>query len=211
MNVSKPLQPLQLEGKYSRLIPLGLDHAQGLVEVANISRKTFPYTLVPSDLESARTYIQNALDLFQSGSAMPFAILEKSSGKIVGSTRFLNIEYWEFPKGHPLGKRENIPHAVEIGATWLGEPHQRSGINTDVKLCLLTHAFEEWKVLRVTFKTDARNTRSRANIERIGAKFEGVLRAHMKSFDGGIRDTAYYSILKPEWPELKIRLQSKLH
>lgn len=210
MKASKPLDPIELKGKYVHLIPLSLDHAQGLAEAANISRKTYRYTMVPSDLEQAQKYIQNALDLYRKGSALPFAITEKSSGKTVGSTRFLNIEFWEFPEGHVLWKPESVPHVVEIGATWLGEPYQRSGINTDAKLCLLTHAFEEWKVLRVALKTDARNTQSRANIERIGAKFDGVVRAHMPSFDGGIRDTAFYSILREEWPELKNRLQSKL-
>ena len=210
MNPPRPLESFELTGKYTRLVPLSPDHAQALADAANISRETYRYTLVPSDLESSRKYIQTALDLYRQGSALPFAIVEKSSGKIVGSTRYLNIEYWEFPGGHPLGRAESIPHAVEIGATWLGGPYQRSGINTDAKLCLLTHAFESWKVLRVSLKTDARNARSRANIERIGAQFDGVVRAHMKSFDGGVRDTAFYSILQAEWPDLKIRLQSKL-
>lgn len=210
MTNPKPLQPIDLRGKYAHLIPLSLDHAQALADVANISRKTYRYTSVPSDLESARKYIQNALDLHQKGSVLPFAIVEKSSGKIVGTTRFLNVEFWEFPEGNALRRPVGVPHVVEIGATFLGEPYQRSGINTDAKLCLLTHAFEEWKVLRVALKTDNRNAQSRANIERIGAKFDGIVRAHMPGFDGGIRDTAFYSILQAEWPELKIRLQSKL-
>jgi RimJ/RimL family protein N-acetyltransferase len=210
MKIPKPLEFLELKGKYVRLIPLSLDHAQELADVANISRKTYQFTLVPSDAPSARKYIQNAIDLYEKGSALPFAIAEKSTERIVGTTRFLNMEYWEFPEGHALRRPGNIPHVVEIGASWLGEPYQRSGMNTDAKLCLLTHAFEEWKVLRVSLKTDSRNTRSRANIERIGAKFDGVVRAHMPSFDGAIRDTAFYSILLAEWPELKNRLESKL-
>lgn len=210
MNDPRPLKPVDLQGRYVHLVPLRLDHAQALVDAANISRKTFQYTSVPSDLESARAYIQNALDLHKRGSALPFTVVERSSGKIAGSTRFLNVEYWEYPEAHALRKAGNVPHAVEIGATWLGEAYQRSGINTDAKLCLLTYAFEEWEVLRVSLKTDARNARSRANIERIGAKLDGVVRAHMKSFDGGIRDTAFYSILREEWPELKVRLRSKL-
>lgn len=210
MTSPQPHPPVELPGKYVQLIPLSLDHARELADAANVSRSTFRFTLVPHDLESARKYIQKALDLYLQGSALPFAIAEKSTGKIVGSTRFLNIESWEFPEGHPLGRPEGIPHVVEIGATWLGEPYQRSGMNTDSKLRLLTYAFEEWKVLRVTLKTDARNAQSRANIERIGAKFDGIVRAHMPGFDGGIRDTAFYSIIQGEWPELKIRLQSKL-
>lgn len=210
MKTAKPIKPIRLKGKYTHLIPLSLDHAQELADVANISRKTYQFTLVPFDLGSARKYIQKALDLYQSKSALPFAVVEKSTQRIVGTTRFLNMEFWEFSEGHVLRRAENIPHVVEIGASWLGEPYQRTGINTDAKLCLLTHAFEEWKVIRVALKTDARNTQSRTNIERIGAQFDGIVRAHMPSFDGSIRDTAFYSILQAEWPDLKIRLQSKL-
>jgi len=210
MTNPRPLKPIDLQGRYVHLIPLSMDHARELVNAANISRKTYQFTLVPHDLESARNYIQKALDSYQQGSALPFAIADKSMGRIAGSTRFLNIEYWDFPEGHALRRPEGVPHVVEIGATWLGEPYQRSGMNTDAKLCLLTHAFEVWNVLRVALKTDARNAQSRANIERIGAKLDGVIRAHMASFDGGIRDSAFYSILQAEWPELKIRLQSKL-
>lgn len=201
-------KPVELNGRYARLIPLIPDHAQALIDVANMSRNTFAFTGVPNDRVSAEKYIQRAIEQQRTGTGRPFSIVEKSSGKIVGSTRFMNIELWEYPAGHSLNR--TTPHAVEIGATWLGEPYQRSGINTDCKLCLLSFAFEEWKVMRVSLKTDARNSRSRANIERAGAQFDGVIRAHMPSFDGGIRDTAFYSILATEWPQVKSRLQGKL-
>ena len=102
------------------------------------------------------------------------------------------------------------PDAVEIGSTWLAPSAQRTAINTHAKLLMLTHAFEAWAVLRVTLKTDARNLRSRAAIERIGARFDGVLRAHMPAFDGGVRDTAFYSIVAVEWPELRRALLDRV-
>jgi len=210
MNSKEPLTQIELTGKYVQLVPLAMVHAQELVDVANESRKTFGLTGVPSDLDSAEKYIQRAIDLYQDRTALPFAILERRTNKIVGTTRFLNVEFWDYPVRHELHRPSHLPHAVEIGATWLGESHQRTGINTDAKLCLLKHAFEEWRVLRVSLKTDARNARSRANIERLGARFDGVVRANMPSFDGGVRDTAFYSILISEWPGLKELLQAKL-
>lgn len=205
-----PLPKIKLSGDYVDLVPLSFDHADALAEAASVSRETFKLTSVPSDLESSKVYIQRALDLYQNRAALPFATIEKKSGKIVGSTRFMNIEFWDCPKGHQFFRPSTIPHVVEIGATWISEPFQRTGINTDAKLQMLTYAFEEWKVLKVSFKTDARNSRSRTNIERVGAKFEGIVRAQMPSFDGGIRDTAFYSIVQIEWPEAKKRLQAKL-
>jgi RimJ/RimL family protein N-acetyltransferase len=205
-----PLRQVQLEGKYVTLIPLGMNHAQALVDVANISRDTFNLTSVPHDLESAQRYVQRAQDLYKSRTALPFAIVETLVGKVVGTTRFMNIEFWDYPEGHYLKRPYYMPHVVEIGATWLGEAYQRTGINTDSKLCMLQFAFEQWHVLRVQFKTDARNERSRANIERVGARLDGILRAHMPSYDGGVRDSAYYSITYAEWPDVKKRLEEKL-
>jgi len=201
---------IELDGRYARLVPLSSEHAGALSEAANISRKTFNLTGVPVDVESARQYIQRALDQYKNRTSLPFAIVEKKSGKIIGTSRYMNIEFWDYPADHQLKRPAHIPHALEIGSTWLAEPYQRTGINTDAKLQLLTYAFEVWQVLRVSLKTDARNVRSRTNIERVGAKFDGVVRAHMPSFDGGIRDTAFYSILSAEWPQVKSSLAAKL-
>jgi RimJ/RimL family protein N-acetyltransferase len=187
-----------------------MGHAQALVDVANVSRDTFKLTSVPHDLDSSQKYIQRALDAYRNRTALPFAIVETLVGKVVGTTRFLNVEFWDFPEGHYLRRPYYMPHVVEIGATWLGEASQRTGINTDTKLVMLQYAFEEWHVLRVAFKTDSRNSQSRANIERIGARFDGIVRAHMASHDGGVRDTAFYSIAYAEWPEVKKRLERKL-
>ena len=205
-----PLRQVQLEGKYISLVPLNMSHAQALADVANVSRETYALTSVPYDLESARQYIQRALDQYQTRSALPFVIMETLVGKVVGTTRFLNIEFWQYPEGHYLHRPYYSPHVVEIGATWLGEAYQRTGINTDTKLVMLKYAFEEWHVLRVAFKTDVRNMQSRKNIERVGARFDGIIRAHMPSHDGGVRDSAFYSIAYAEWPDVKKRLSAEL-
>lgn len=205
-----PLRQVQLEGKYVSLIPLNMSHAQALVDVANVSRDTYKLTSVPHDLDSAQKYIQRALDQYRNRTALPFAIVETLVGKVVGTTRFLNIEFWDYPEGHYLKRPHYMPHIAEIGATWIGEAYQRTGINTDTKLVMLRYAFEEWHVLRVAFKTDSRNQRSRDNIERIGGMLDGILRAHMPSHDGGVRDSAFYSIAYAEWPDVKKRLEAKL-
>ena len=132
--------------------------------------------------------------------------------RVVGATRFLDLAYWPNdprtapapPDGRPA------PSAGEVGGTWLARSAQRTAINTEAKLLLLRHAFETWAVHRVTFKTDARNTQSRHAIQRIGATFEGIRRAHLPAVDGTIRDTAYYSILASEWAQIGQRLQEML-
>lgn len=205
-----PLRQVQLDGKYVTLVPLAMHHAQPLADVANVSRSSYRLTSVPHDLESAQKYIQRAQNSYQSRSVLAFAIVESLVGKVVGTTRFLNIEFWNYPEGHYLHRPYYMPHVVDIGGTWIGEGYQRTGINTDAKLCMLRYAFEEWHVLRVGFKTDARNQQARANIERLGARMDGIARSHMPSQDGGVRDTALYSILYSEWPEVKKRLEAKL-
>jgi RimJ/RimL family protein N-acetyltransferase len=129
---------------------------------------------------------------------------------VVGSTRFFNVERWRWPPGHTAQRPPDRPDAVEIGWTWLAAAAQRTPINTEAKLLLLTHAFEAWGCHRVTLKTDSRNQRSRAAIERLGAKLDGIVRAHMPAVDGPIRDTALYSIVAAEWPAIKARLQQRL-
>jgi N-acetyltransferase len=142
--------------------------------------------------------------------ALPFATLEAASGRVVGSTRYLNVEFWTWPAGSPWQRGETVPDVVEIGATWLAPAAQRTAINTEAKLLMLTHAFEVWRVHRVSFLTDARNMRSRNAILRLGTKFDGVIRAARVATDGGIRDTAVFSIVEAEWPALKAGLPAKL-
>jgi N-acetyltransferase len=127
---------------------------------------------------------------------------------VVGSTRFMNIEHFAWKVPSDLQRNEDAIDAVEIGATWLGAEARRTAINTHAKLLMLTHAFETWQVRRVTLKTDSRNARSRNAIERLGARLDGILRAHMPAFDGAVRDTAFYSILCDEWPAVGERLRA---
>ncbi len=157
-----------------------------------------------------RQYVDSALAGHNLGAILPFAVIQRSTGNAVGSTRFGNIEYWDWPEDSPYQRGEHLPDVVEIGWTWLAPEAQRTGINTESKLLMLTHAFETWMVHRVSFRTDSRNERSRAAIERIGATLDGVVRAASIAYDGAIRDTAYYSIIESEWPAVKGRISALL-
>jgi len=141
----------------------------------------------------------------EGGTAVPFVIVRAEDNAIIGSTRFWNIEFWNWPQGHPRCGREQ-PDACEIGYTWLTPCAIRTGVNTEAKYLMLHHAFEEWGVLRVCLHTDLRNLRSQAAIERLGAKKEGVLRAHRLAADSTPRDSVRYSIVAAEWPEVRSRL-----
>jgi RimJ/RimL family protein N-acetyltransferase len=211
--MSVPLTPITLEGRFVRLLPLTNAHVRPLLSAAAGSRESFQYTWVPEPTTADITrYISAAVAAFEAGAAHPFVTVRiDSPDTVVGSTRFLNLEYWPDATGHPSTR--DFPDAVEIGATWLSHDAQRTQVNTEAKLMMLTYAFETWGVQRVVFRTDARNTQSRANIERIGAQYEGTLRHHKHSTDGannGLRDTATYSIIREEWDSVKARLQSKL-
>jgi RimJ/RimL family protein N-acetyltransferase len=140
---------------------------------------------------------------------VPFAIVRASDGAVIGSTRFWNIERWSWPPGHVRHGRP-FPDACEIGYTWFTRPAIRTAANTESKLLMLTHAFEVWHVLRVCFHTDARNQRSRAALERIGGKFEGILRAHRMAADYIPRDSMRFSIVAGDWPAVKLRLSQLL-
>ncbi len=211
--MSAPLTPITLEGRFVRLLPLTNAHVRPLLSAASGSRESFQYTWVPEPTTADITrYISAAVAAFEAGTAHPFATVRiDSPDTVVGSTRFLNLEYWPDATGHPSTR--DSPDAVEIGATWLSHDAQRTQVNTEAKLMMLTYAFETWGVQRVVFRTDARNTQSRANIERIGAQYEGTLRHHKHSTDGannGLRDTATYSIIREEWDSVKAHLQAKL-
>jgi RimJ/RimL family protein N-acetyltransferase len=197
-----------LQGSHVRLLPLSLAHLDALVAVASGPRDTYRLTIVPEGPEAMRTYVQTALALRDAGAAVPFATVRLADGRVVGSTRFANFEYWAWPSG--ARSPPEPPDAVEIGWTWLAADAQRTAINTEAKLLMLGHAFEEWRVRRVNLRTDSRNLRSRAAIERLGAKLDGILRAHIPASDGGVRDTATYSLLAAEWPEAKERLSRRV-
>jgi RimJ/RimL family protein N-acetyltransferase len=205
-----PLEPVILRGRYVRLEPLTLEHVPALVAAAAGPRETYALTQVPADEPSMRRYVEVALAAQSQYLALPFATVDLASGRVVGSTRFGNCEYFVWPDGKPR-RPPHSPDAVEIGWTWLAPAAQRTAVNSEAKLLMLAHAFERLFVARVNLRTDARNRRSRTAIERLGARLDGVLRAHTPAYDGaGIRDTASYSILAGEWPEVKAELQRKL-
>lgn len=187
--------PVTLEGVAVRLEPLAPSHAPALAAVAEPDIFEH-FNVVLRSLGDVEQYISDALEAAGRGVERPFVILEKASGTPVGSTRYLDIQ-----RKH---------RTLEIGSTWLAKRVWRSRVNTECKYLLLRHAFEELKVMRVQIKTDKRNTRSRTAIERLGARFEGILRQHMLVRGGIVRDTAFYSVIDGEWPEVKARLEEKL-
>jgi N-acetyltransferase len=209
------VQPVVLDGRHVRLEPLALGHARALVAAGSGPRDTYGFTVVPTDEDSMLRYIEAALRDQDAGRALPFATIAKvagakATGRVVGSTRFGNIEFWPWPAANPHQRGVDVPDVVEIGWTWLAQDAQRTPINSEAKLLMLTHAFEGWRVHRVSLMTDARNERSRRAILRVGAQFDGVIRAQRMAADGTIRDTAAFSILESEWPAVKRQLQSRL-
>ena len=187
-----------------------MDHAEGLAAAADTDRELYRWSPVPHGQAEAIRYIETALSWQHAGTAIPFATVRVADGIVIGSTRFWNIERWAWPEKHPLHGR-GVPDACEIGYTWLASSAIRTGINTEAKLLMLRHAFEVWQVLRVCFHTDSRNLRSRAALERIGAQYEGVLRAHRMAADFIPRDSVRYSIVTSEWPTVKPRLIALLN
>ena len=193
------------QGNHIRLEPLDYRHVDALVAASAIDPSLYRWSPVPQGKDEATSYVETALAWRDAGSAVPFAIVSVNDDSVIGSTRFWNLERWAWPQGHPRHGR-SAPDACEIGYTWLTRSAIRTAANTEAKLLMLTHAFETWQVLRVCFHTDARNQRSRAALERIGGKFEGILRAHRMAADYTARDSVRFSIVAAEWPEVKERL-----
>ncbi len=191
-------KPVLLEGRHVRLEPLAPAHAGGLFS-ASQDPGIWRWLPIPmfSAVVAVRPWIDDALKLQVSGVEVPFAIVRKSDGVVVGSTRYLDIRR---------------PHrALEIGWTWLATAAQRTPVNTEAKYLLLQHAFEGQGAVRMQLKTDERNEKSRAAILRLGAVFEGILRNYQtRVHDGYVRNTAMYSITATEWPAVKARLEAKL-
>jgi RimJ/RimL family protein N-acetyltransferase len=188
--------PIVLEGLEVRLVPLSPAHHADLSEAVRDGELwNLWYTSVPAP-EQMRTEIDRRLALQQQGAMLPFAVIAKSSDKAVGMTTFLNID--------AANRR------LEIGATWYRRNVQRSGVNTDAKLLLLTHAFEQLECIAVEFRTHLFNRQSRAGIERLGAKLDGILRQHQIGRNNTHRDTCVYSILDHEWPAVKLNLAFQL-
>ena len=203
------LEEFVLDGRHVRLEPLNHSHVDGLVAAAAVDPSLYQWSPIAQGKDEAMQYVNTALAWRDAGTAVPFAIVRKSDSLIVGSTRFWNIERWAWPKGHPSHGR-TTPDACEIGYTWLTKSAMRTAANTESKLLMLVYAFEIWKVLRVCLHTDVRNQRSRNAIERIGGKFEGILRSHRMAADFIPRDSARYSIIAAEWPEVKQKLTARL-
>jgi RimJ/RimL family protein N-acetyltransferase len=202
-------EDLVLSGDHVRLESLCQRHVDGLVAAASTDPSLYQWSPVPQGKVEATSYVDTALAWRDAGSAVPFAIVRVDDGVVVGSTRFWNLERWSWPQSHPRHGRDG-PDACEIGYTWLTGSAIRTAANTEAKLLMLTHAFETWQVLRVCFHTDVRNQRSRAALQRIGGKLEGILRAHRMAADHTARDSVRYSILEAEWPEVKPRLNHPL-
>jgi N-acetyltransferase len=199
-----------LRGRYVRLEPLALQHVDALAGAAAIEPSLYAWSPVPRNKTEAATYIETALAWQEAGKALPFAIVRIDDDAAIGSTRFFDLEQWAWPPGHVRHGRI-APDGCEIGYTWLARSAVRTQANTEAKLLMLTYAFETWKVLRVCLHTDVRNQRSRAAIERIGGKFEGILRSHRMAADFIARDSARFSIVAAEWPEVKQRLNQLLN
>jgi RimJ/RimL family protein N-acetyltransferase len=190
------IQPVTLQGQYATLEPLELQHHDALqVAAADGELWRLWYTSVPSP-ETTRAYIETALDMRERLGAMPFVVRQQTDGVVIGSTRFFNVD--------------ERNQRLEIGFTWYAKRAQRTAINTECKLLLLTHAFEQLKAIAVEFRTHWLNHASRTAIARLGAKQDGVLRNHQRSPDGSYRDTVVFSLIESEWLACKQHLRFQL-
>jgi len=196
MAVDMVVSPITLEGVQVRLEPLAKTHLAGLADVG-LDEELWRW--IPTAVrtrEEMAAYIETALSEQNHGVSLPYAIVEKATGRTIGSTRYGNID--------------RTHHRVEIGWTWVARDWQRTAVNTEAKYLLLKHAFETLGCMRVELKTDSLNERSRAAILRIGAREEGIFRNHIITASGRIRHTVYFSIIDSEWAAVKTRLEAKL-
>jgi RimJ/RimL family protein N-acetyltransferase len=194
------VEPVTLEGRHVLLSPMTRARADAIAAAlgeaaADGSMWESKVTTIPRP-EGARAYVDVALAELDAGVSMPFVTIDRASGRTVGSTRYMSIE---------------APHRrLEIGTTWIGKSFQRTAINTEAKYLMLRHAFETLRCIAVDLRTHEKNLQSRVAIERLGAKLDGLLRNHRIMPDGGLRNTATYSIIDSEWPEVKARLEARL-
>lgn len=195
--------PVQLTGDLVRLEPLGTDHVPGLVLAAEGARATPSLATVPTP-EGVEDYVRHNLERQAGGGYLPFAQVEVATGRVLGHTAFLTPRTW--PDGRLL--------AVEVGSSWLAPDMRGTAVNSASKLLLLTHAFEDWEVMRVDIKTDVRNSAARAGIRAIGGRFEGILRNWQPSLadgeEGRPRDTAMFSVTAAEWPGVRQHLEERI-
>lgn len=198
-----------LAGTHVRLEPLSRAHIPGLVAAAGPDRAAYAWSAVPIGTEEMSDYVATALEWRRAVTALPFTTVRQADNVVLGSTRFFLLERWQWPQGHPRAAHPGFDGA-ELGYTWFGPAAMRTAANTESKLLLLSYAFEDLGMHRVSFHTDVRNERSRNSLERLGARYEGVLRAHRLATDLVPRDSARFSILAGEWPTVRAHLESRL-
>jgi RimJ/RimL family protein N-acetyltransferase len=190
------IEPCVLEGTHVRLEPLSIGHLDALTAIG-LDPDLWRWTLARNRTrDDMRQYVETALSEQRAGQSLPFATVERTCGRVVGSTRFAAID--------------RMHRRVEIGWTWIARPWQRTAVNTEAKYLMLRHAFEVWRCMRVELKTNAKNERSRRAILRIGATEEGTLRKHQLNADGTSRDSVYFSVIDDEWPSVKQRLETMM-
>jgi RimJ/RimL family protein N-acetyltransferase len=199
-----------LRGRHVVLVPLREEHVDALAEASGEARalgdtEIYKWSPVPQTRDEVASYVESALTGRDAGTMVPFATTRASDGRVIGSTRFCFTDRWAWPARHPRYGNP-YPDVVEIGYSWLARSAVRTAANTEAKLLMLAHAFEAWKCVGVCLHTDIRNERSRAAIERIGGKLDGILRAHRMASDFSPRDSARYSIVAAEWPDVRKRL-----
>ena len=195
-----------LTGRHVQLEQLRIEFAEELTAAGNEERSSYGWTPVPPTVDGMQRYIAGLLDDQEARTVVPFVQRRISDGALVGCTRYLRLEWWG---------GGDLPAEVEIGGTWLAASAQRTAINTEAKYLLLRNAFDDWDVHRVAICTDSRNTQSRTAILRIGAAFEGILRSHRGSYAPSeenivARDSAMYSVVRADWPEVKRLLEARL-
>jgi RimJ/RimL family protein N-acetyltransferase len=189
-----------LVGTHLLLEPLRYDHVPGLLAAAAGGGDLYRWSPVPQDEAAVRRYVETAVAASGSETAVPFAVVRLEDDAVIGSTRFFNLDYWAWPDPKPA------PDTCEIGYTWLSRDAIRTGANTEMKRLMLTYAFEVWQVRSVYLHTDVRNQRSRDAMQRIGARFEGILRSHRLGADRSPRDSARFSVTAEDWPAVRLRL-----
>lgn len=202
--VAVRLPTVTITGDHVRLEPLSHEHASGLVAAAAVDRSSYGFTWVPDGVEATEAYITTLHQQHERGEVLPFAQRRVDTGEVVGCTRFMELRWWS---------GRDAPDEVEIGGTWLAADAQRTAVNTEAKFLLFRHAFDQYGAWRVALCTDARNERSRVAIERLGARFEGILRNHRRRADvtePAPRDSALYAVTRDDWPDVRSGLERQL-
>lgn len=204
------LDAVTLTGSLVRLQPVEAEHVAALVEASSEDPAAYRWNTMPRSASAMAAYVDTAVHRWRQGDGLTFATIRRADDRVVGCTRFTRAEYWAWADDSPLRRPDGTPDVIEIGYTWLAASAQRTGINVEAKRLMLTHAFDTWSVHRVSLDTDVRNHQSRQAIEALGARFEGVVRAERIGADGTVRDSARFSIVASEWPDVRAHLDRRL-